>query len=360
MEDQAYQELCQKLIKRGGRFPGMDIPEFYDLIKELFTPEEAAVFNAIPKDYHPANTIAANLGRNEQEVSKILEAMADKGLVLAGGFGGTFFYGITPLDNILDFQFMRGTSTDKDKKIAKLHHIYKKAVDAAKGPPIVKFPTTRVVPINRKIKADNTVHTYQQVSAYIDKYDPLAVSTCYCRQEAKLIDENDICEKPFETCMTFGLAAQFIIGRGIGRKISKEEAAAILKQSEEAGLVHCSLNRQEIDFLCNCCRCHCIILDTALSQPKPGLILNSGFHPTWNPELCEACKTCIENCPTSALAMGDANIPIVDLDLCIGCGVCATGCPEEAIELVERAEIQVPPFDQKALSEAVKEAEQTV
>lgn len=54
MVDQAYQELCQKLAKRGGRFPGMDIPEFYDLVKELFTPEEASVFNAIPKDYHPA------------------------------------------------------------------------------------------------------------------------------------------------------------------------------------------------------------------------------------------------------------------------------------------------------------------
>jgi len=52
MEDQAYQELCKKLAKRGGRFPGMDIPEFYDLAKELFTPEEATVFNAIPKEYH--------------------------------------------------------------------------------------------------------------------------------------------------------------------------------------------------------------------------------------------------------------------------------------------------------------------
>ena len=52
MEEQVYQELCQKMAKSGGRFPGMDIPEYYNLIKELFTPEEATVFNAIPKwDY---------------------------------------------------------------------------------------------------------------------------------------------------------------------------------------------------------------------------------------------------------------------------------------------------------------------
>ena len=55
--------------------------------------------------------------------------------------------------------------------------------------------------------------------------------------------------------------------------------------------------------------------------------------------------------------MGGEDIPIVILDVCIGCGVCAAGCPEEAIELVERAEIRLPPFDQKALAKAVKAAE---
>lgn len=358
MEEQVYQELCQKMAKRGGRFPGMDIPEFYDLIKELFTPEEAEIFNAIPKDYHPAETIAANLGRSEQEISPILEKMADKGLILAGGMGGTFFYGITPLDHIFDFQFMRGTSTEWDKKLAKLIHAFKEAVDDAKGPPIRNYPTTRVIPIDRKIRVGNTVHTYHQVASYIEKYDPMAVSTCYCRQEAKLVDENDICNKPFEVCMTFGMAAQFIIDRGIGRKISKEEATEILKLSEESGLVHCSMNRQEIDFLCNCCRCHCVILDTALSQPKPGLSLNSGFQPTWNSELCEACETCIGSCPTAAITMGNEEVPVVNLDFCIGCGVCATGCPEEAIDLVGRVEIQEPPVDQKALAAAVKNAAQ--
>jgi len=59
-----------------------------------------------------------------------------------------------------------------------------------------------------------------------------------------------------------------------------------------------------------------------------------------------------------AVAMGNDNIPVVNLDLCIGCGVCATGCPEEAIDLVEREEILIPPVDQKALSEAVKNAGQ--
>ena len=122
MEDQVYRELSQKLAKQGGRPAAMDIPEFYNLIKEVFSPEEATVFNAIPEDYHPTNTIAANAGKSEQEISLILESMADKGLILAGEFDGTSFYGITPLELIIDFQFMRGTNTKRDKKLAKLYH----------------------------------------------------------------------------------------------------------------------------------------------------------------------------------------------------------------------------------------------
>jgi Pyruvate/2-oxoacid:ferredoxin oxidoreductase delta subunit len=355
MSEKVYQDMCQILAKRGGMYPGMDIPEFYPLVEELFTPEEAVVYNAIPKGYSPAEPIAKELGKDVQEVSLILENMAFKGLCTAGSMGGMTFYGAPPfVPGIFEFQFMRGTSTDRDKRIAKLIHDYKAAVDAGRPVTKVTYPTTRVIPVDRKIQAENTVHTYHQVASYIEKYQPLAVSTCFCRHQAKLIDEKDHCGKPDEVCMQFGMGAQFVIERNIGRQISKEEALEILKKAEEAGLVHASLNRQELDFLCNCCSCHCMILKTAFKQPKPGAILNSGFKPEHDQERCTACGTCIDRCPTTALVMGTENIPEVDLDRCIGCGVCATGCDFEAIALVERTGILPPPLDQRALQEAIK------
>jgi len=99
-----------------------------------------------------------------------------------------------------------------------------------------------------------------------------------------------------------------------------------------------------------------MIFKTVLAHPKPGLSLASGFQPVWDPELCTACETCIDRCPMTALTMGEDDVPDVDLDRCIGCGVCATGCPEEAIAMEERSGIPVPPVDQKALSQAVKES----
>jgi len=355
MPAEVYRQLCEAMAKRGLEYPGMDIPEFYALVEELFTPQEAAVFLAIPRGYHPASAIATQMDKPEEEVTPILEAMADKGLCSAGKMGDVTFYGSMPfVPGIFELQFMRGTNTKKDKKLAKLIHDYKAMVDVAKGSPKIGFPTMRVIPVDRKIQVGNTIHTYDQVVSYIEKYDPLAVSTCYCRQEAKLIDETDVCGKPNEVCMQFGMGAQFVIDRGMGRKISKEEAIDILRKCEEAGLVHSTINRQEIDFLCNCCNDHCVVLRKVLAQPKPGIALNSGFQPVRNPKLCKACETCIERCPPRALTMGEDNVPVVDLDRCIGCGVCASGCSEEAIELTERPGAQVPPLDQTALKEAIK------
>jgi Pyruvate/2-oxoacid:ferredoxin oxidoreductase delta subunit len=355
MSEKVYHDLCEILANRRGMYPGKDIPEFYALVEELFTLEEAAVYNAIPKGFNPAEAIAQAMGKAVDEVKPLLENMADKGLCTAGTMGGLTYYSAPVfVPGIFEFQFMRGTRTEKDRKLARLIHAYKAALDAGKGTVKVTYPTSRVIPVDRKIQAENTVHTYHQVASYIEKYHPLSVSTCFCRHEAKLIDENDNCGKPDEVCMQFGMGAQFIIDRKMGRQISKEEAMEILKATEEAGLVHAALNRQEIDFLCNCCGCHCMILKTALAQPKPGLSLNSGFKPWHDAEKCTACEVCIERCPTKALTMGEDDVPFLNSDLCIGCGVCATGCDFEAITLVMRDDILPPPVDQKALLEAVK------
>jgi 2-oxoacid:acceptor oxidoreductase delta subunit (pyruvate/2-ketoisovalerate family) len=355
MSEEVYKTLCNTMAKRGGMFPGMDIPEFYELAQELFTVEEAAVTNAMPRGFSLAGVIAEDMGKTEEEISAIIEKMADKGLCISGEKGDAMVYGGPPfVPGIFEFQFLRGTETDKDKKLAILIGNYKAAVNAARGPNKEDFPSMRVITVDRTIKAENQIHTYDQVATYIENYEPLSVSTCYCRHQAKLIDEKDHCGKPDDVCMQFGRGAQFVIDRKMGRKITKEEAVDILKRSEEAGLVHCSNNRQEIDFLCNCCSCHCVILKNAIAQPKPGLAVNSGFQPVWDTALCTACETCVERCPMDALTMNEDEVPEVNMDHCIGCGVCATGCPVEAIAMAERPGIPVPPVDQKAFREAVK------
>ncbi len=355
MADQIYTKLMEKFAKRGGVYPGMDIPEFYEMASELFSPEEAAVAVALPKGFSTAEQVAKNLEKSREEVERILHAMVGKGLCACGKLDEEEFFVLPPfVPGIFEYQFLRGTRTERDVKLARLIHSYKEAVDAIRGIPKISFPPARVITVDEKVEAGNKVHTYDQMSAYVEKSDPISVGTCYCRHEAELVDENDTCGKPNDVCMQFGAGARFVIDTGMGREISKKEALEILKRSEEEGLVHCSSNHQNIDFVCNCCADHCIILKTALAQPKPGLALNSGFEPSIDQEECTLCEVCIENCPATALAMSEDDVLQLDLDRCFGCGVCATSCPTDAISLVAKAGHPEPPLDQQAMKEALK------
>ena len=38
MTNEVYRKLCETLARRGGLYPGMEIPEFYALAEELFKP----------------------------------------------------------------------------------------------------------------------------------------------------------------------------------------------------------------------------------------------------------------------------------------------------------------------------------
>jgi uncharacterized protein (DUF362 family)/Pyruvate/2-oxoacid:ferredoxin oxidoreductase delta subunit len=56
------------------------------------------------------------------------------------------------------------------------------------------------------------------------------------------------------------------------------------------------------------------------------------LRPQVDTKLCTGCGTCVDQCPVSALSMGE-QIPKVDADTCITCFCCQEICPEKAITL---------------------------
>ena len=46
---QVYKELYEVMKSRRGPYTGAEIPEFYAMVEELFTPQEAEVNNAMPR-----------------------------------------------------------------------------------------------------------------------------------------------------------------------------------------------------------------------------------------------------------------------------------------------------------------------
>jgi 2-oxoacid:acceptor oxidoreductase delta subunit (pyruvate/2-ketoisovalerate family) len=355
MIQNVYKELLEVMRNRGGPYAGLDIPEFYALVEELFAPEEAEMNNVLPRKPAAAEEIAGRISRDENEIAEILERMADKGLCsVLKGSGVPLYQGIPFMPGIFEFRFISGGETEQDKRVAQLIHAYKSAYEAANGVEKISYPVTRVIPVARTIKAGNVIHTYDQVMTYIEKYDSIGVGTCYCRQAAKLRGE-DIHGMPLEVCMWFGEIAEHIVQRLGGRRITKQEAKDILDRCEEAGLLHMSRNTTEdIDFLCNCDRWHCQVVTNVLKQPRPSWAFNSGFQPVFDSERCISCETCIGRCPPEALAMDENNVQVVNTDLCFGCGVCATGCPEGAISMEAKPNFPAPPKTVKELATAFR------
>ena len=56
------------------------------------------------------------------------------------------------------------------------------------------------------------------------------------------------------------------------------------------------------------------------------------LRPKADPELCNACETCVDHCAVSALSMQEG-LPVVDADTCISCFCCQEMCPQKAIAL---------------------------
>ncbi|MBN2563286.1 MAG: 4Fe-4S binding protein [Phycisphaerae bacterium] len=48
-------------------------------------------------------------------------------------------------------------------------------------------------------------------------------------------------------------------------------------------------------------------------------------------ERCTGCATCVEECPTGAIALEAGDVAAIDDQTCIRCGTCHETCPEEAV-----------------------------
>lgn len=349
MRKEAYGRLIDSLNVRRGAIVALHCPELYELLEELFTPEEAELISQIPPGFSPVERIAQEAGKSTAEVVLSVEKLTDKGLMLSLERGGTKLYSPLPLlPGIFEFQFMKGEISQRTKKLARLFEDYFEAI--RKAPPAVKassIPFARVIPVEKEIKAKTEVFPYEQASEYINNAESISVSTCYCRHHGELL--GNPCDKPKDVCLSIGPSAKFIAEKGFGHLISKEEAMQILDRCEEAGLVHCSSNTSKyIDFICNCCGCHCGILQSIKDTRMPSLGVTSNFIVEVDKESCTGCEACIYRCQMEALSMKD-NVVERDLLSCIGCGLCISSCPSEALKMAPRAERHTPPRDHREL-----------
>jgi NAD-dependent dihydropyrimidine dehydrogenase PreA subunit len=194
-------------------------------------------------------------------------------------------------------------------------------------------PFTRVIPVGKSVDPGKVqVLAPENVREIIDSAGRLAVTACTCRLTMRK------CEAPVEVCLQINRGADYTIERGSGREVTKKEALKIIAETEEAGLVHVTMNKAGVGhFICNCCGCCCQSFTLLIADELP-ICDPSRYRPEVDIDVCSGCGTCEERCWFDAISVSENQVAAVIEDKCLGCGQCAIGCPEEAISMIEARE----------------------
>ena len=196
-------------------------------------------------------------------------------------------------------------------------------------------PAMRVLPVQETVDAESRVLDIDSAVKVFKDARVISAAQCACRLQAKKVGRGQDCPAP-ETanCFATNRMAEMILARGIGEKISLEEALKRLKECEDAGLVHMARNNVAEDmFMCNCCACCCHGLHMINDGSYTKAFAPSRFRIKLDPDACTGCGECEDRCQFNAITVNA--VAEIDLDKCFGCGNCVTTCPSGALVLTE-------------------------
>jgi NAD-dependent dihydropyrimidine dehydrogenase PreA subunit len=347
MVDQVYGKLAGAINARSTAFPAVKCDEFYALVEFLFTPEEAAIFAAMPLELSSTEEIAVNIPTEDfKNLTEQLDIMADKGLIHIRERDGVKLYEALPfVPGITEFQLMRGIVDDKHKKFAVLLRDYSKAMIrtmlSADAPPMEYSAPGRKVPVDQEVDSKSTIVPLHELKELLRKTEYISVGTCICRHQGALLGRPS--SKPVNNCMVLGESAKFAAERGFTTRLTQEEAVQRIEEAEEAGLIHTFANSPDrfTNLLCNCYKDLCLITRMTGKSPSPSTAVNARYLITINENSCTACEACIPRCQMDALKMADGRL-LRDEIRCIGCGICMWVCPTDALELRPRPASKIP------------------
>lgn len=339
MNQDLLEKLTDAIAIRGGASPAIKYQPFYDVLNELFTAEEAEIAIKLPMEALTAVQIAQLTGRKDNgQLVQTLESMANKGLLLADKQGDDTTYKLLPLvPGMFEFQCLKGGTSERERKIILLIHEYLRFLTKAAA--TVKktegAEKKRIIHLDELISKVAVIHSYAEALDLIENTDDIAVGNCMCRHRGEIVGLP--CDKPKEVCMMLGSEARAATARGVVRMIGKEEARKILDLAEESGLVHQTMYHQGgfIEFLCNCCVCHCATLKGIHRSPVPSLAAIVKQVIEIDTDACVSCGDCVPRCQMGALTMEGDELKL-NTDRCIGCGLCMYVCPAEALKLVKK------------------------
>jgi len=355
-KDSVYVKLYKKLAVTPTGVPKGQ--RLIEILKVLFTPEEAGLALILPFMPTPLSDIADAARMNLDVAGRTLSHMADKGLVYASeenGIPSFMLFGVSwTLFKYPLVSKVPGVDYERLKRLCKEFLAEDTLIgDGALNAEGQHVPIGRILPIQENLPSETEVLPQDLVYQYIDLAESISVAECACR---KIVGA---CDSPKEVCIAFGRQAKYLVERNMARLIGPHEARRIHKMASDAGLVSVTSNtKDEIGIICHCCSCCCAQLGAATRHGRYDLVPKGAYLASIDKNDCNGCGSCFDRCPMKAIISGDAGsgeTARIDLEKCIGCGLCVSSCPDDAISLVQRSPLPDVPKDVVAWMEKAVE-----
>ena len=349
----------QKLTERINLFPQGAVATdlLYNILKILFSEREAGLVSLLPIKPFNAKKASVIWKIKETEASKILNDLADRGILLDTENRGDILYSMPPpMAGFFEFSLMRYRNDIDQKTLSELFYQYMNVEEGFIKDLFTNGETQlgRVFVNEEVLSGENALHVldYERASEVIKTAGSIGIGLCYCRHKMEHIGNN--CTAPMEICMTFNGSADSLTRHGIAKKIEVSEGIDLLQKARDFNLVQFGENVQEnVNFICNCCGCCCEALIAARKFGFLNPVHTTNFIPSVIEENCNGCGKCVSLCPVEAMTLVSSNEPDKPLkkkaklnqEICLGCSVCLKGCEKKAIRLSSRKERVITPVN---------------
>jgi Pyruvate/2-oxoacid:ferredoxin oxidoreductase delta subunit len=324
-------------------------PVFIDILKILFTPEEAHIASHIPLRPSPLPMIAAKLNTTAEELYAKIVSMAERGLVFDFEHKGQIYIVLAPVViGFFEFTFMRTRDNLPLKELAELFEEYMSNDDRFARSIFEGSTQLGRSLVHEQVLPSNDyseVLDWEKASAIVASATSIGLSLCTCRHKASHLGKS--CNAPQETCLTMGRSAVILVKRGMAVSITNDKALRIIEDCKDMGLMQIADNVQhDVGFICNCCGCCCEFIQAIKRFDIRNAVVTSNWQASVNMNTCRKCGLCIRACPVGALHTPEhtpKNIINCDETLCLGCGVCITACKFDSLKMLPRQQRVVVP-----------------
>jgi Na+-translocating ferredoxin:NAD+ oxidoreductase subunit B len=193
MADEIYYKLAQVLDSLPNGFPATETGVEIQLLKKVFTPEQADLFCNLRLAFETAEQVAQRTGRPLKGLEEKLITMGEAGEIFALPLEGLWFFKMLPwVFGIYEFQLGR-----LDKEFATLNEEYGPIYGKqfySKTPQLMQ-----VLPIEKEISVQQEALSYEKISNLIEQSQSFLVSDCICKKEQGLLGH--FCDRPVEVCL---------------------------------------------------------------------------------------------------------------------------------------------------------------